>query len=113
LNDENVFRNTGTGNGNGQGEARPAKRRALDPADTATTNTAARAKEVKAAREAREVEQEKWRNKWMKSFPTLTFHFEVEASEGSGKMLKARAIKMGAVCLSLFNQVRGIGGLMG
>jgi hypothetical protein len=52
---------------------------------------------LKAARKDVEVEQEKWRMKWIKSFPTLTFHFEVEADQGVGKGLKARATKMGAV----------------
>lgn len=48
-------------------------------------------------RSARESEQEKWRSKWMKSFPTLTFHFDVGAQDGPGRVLKARTTKMGAV----------------
>lgn len=49
---------------------------------------------------ARESEQEKWRSKWIKSFPTLTFHFDVGAQEGPGRLLKARTTKMGAVSLA-------------
>jgi hypothetical protein len=44
-----------------------------------------------------ESEQDRWRQKWIKSFPTLIFHFEMGAEEGAGKGLKGRALKMGAV----------------
>jgi hypothetical protein len=110
VNDENLH------HGNGNGDVRPSKRRALDTGDTSVNanasnvnkDNAVRAKAVKAAKEAREIEQEKWRSKWVKSFPSLTFHFEVEAEEGAGKMLKARTIKMGAVCPSFFCCVRTV-----
>ena len=48
-------------------------------------------------RAARLDEQEKWKLKWMKSFPTLTFHFEMGAQLGPGKGLVNRTTKMGAV----------------
>jgi hypothetical protein len=89
------------------GDGRPVKRRALDELATGTgTVTAsgtnpARTRDSKISRSAFESEQEKWRAKWLKSFPTLTFHFEVEAEQGIGKGLKARAIKMGAVSHSI------------
>ena len=78
---------------------RPVKRRALEEVGTITASgtNPARARDSKTSRSAAESEQEKWRAKWLKSFPTLTFHFEVEAEQGIGKGLKARAIKMGAV----------------
>lgn len=65
------------------GESR--KRRALDDV------------RVQDQRAAKESDQERWRNKWIKSFPTLTFHFDVGAQEGPGRLLKARTTKMGAV----------------
>jgi hypothetical protein len=42
------------------------------------------------------VEEERWRAKWIKVFPTLVFHFEI-GTEESGKGLKGRVLKMGAV----------------
>jgi hypothetical protein len=81
---------------NEYGEERPRKRIATN--DTAiTTGNATRARDAKRERKDLEMEQERWRGKWIKSFPTLTFHFEVEAEQGIGKGLKARAVKMGAV----------------
>jgi hypothetical protein len=88
LNDEND-------NGD-EGDERPRKRTTINEATTGTSNIT-RARDMSAARKNLELEQEKWRVKWIKSFPTLTFHFEVEAEQGPGKGLKARAIKMGAV----------------
>jgi hypothetical protein len=44
------------------------------------------------------MEEERWRAKWIKVFPTLIFHFEIGAEE-VGKGLKGRVIKMGAVRL--------------
>jgi hypothetical protein len=83
--------------GNGQGE-RPAKYRVIDVGGKKIeVCEAPELGEARARRKAILQEQEKWRGKWMKSFPTLTLHFEVEAEQGAGKALKARAIKMGAV----------------
>jgi hypothetical protein len=82
-------------NDENEGEERPRKRTTNDT--TTTGSNVSRARDLKAARKDVEVEQEKWRMKWIKSFPTLTFHFEVEADQGVGKGLKARATKMGAV----------------
>jgi regulatory subunit for Cdc7p protein kinase len=45
------------------------------------------------------VEEERWRAKWIKVFPTLVFHFEI-GTEESGKGLKGRVLKMGAVSRS-------------
>ena len=93
LNDENGL----------DGVERPRKRTAINEntinmnTTTTTGSNVAKARDVKSARRDLEMEQEKWRMKWIKSFPTLTFHFEVEAEQGTGKGLKARAIKMGAV----------------
>jgi len=83
-------------NDENEGEERPRKRTTTHDTTTIGTNVS-RARDLKAARKDVEVEQEKWRMKWIKSFPTLTFHFEVEADQGVGKGLKARATKMGAV----------------
>ncbi|WWD05102.1 hypothetical protein V865_003174 [Kwoniella europaea PYCC6329] len=47
---------------------------------------------VKTAR----AEEEKWRAKWVKVFPTLVFHFEIGVEEGAGKNLRHRVSKMGA-----------------
>lgn len=68
----------------------PAKKRreALGDGDNSLNSTAAKRQES---------QQDVWRQKWIKSFPTLIFHFELGAEEGSGKGLKSRAIKMGAV----------------
>ncbi|KAK4689703.1 regulatory subunit for Cdc7p protein kinase, partial [Tremellales sp. Uapishka_1] len=41
-------------------------------------------------------EEEKWRMKWKKAFPTLVFHFEIGADDGPGKIMKSRILKMGA-----------------
>ncbi|WVR06539.1 hypothetical protein IAU60_003570 [Kwoniella sp. DSM 27419] len=41
-------------------------------------------------------EEEKWRAKWVKVFPTLVFHFEIGADEGQGKTLRNRVMRMGA-----------------
>jgi hypothetical protein len=95
-------------NDENDGEERPRKRTTTTTTttnDTTTGNNVARARDMKAARKDVEVEQEKWRMKWIKSFPTLTFHFEVEADQGLGKALKARAIKMGAVSHIAFCEV--------
>ena len=43
------------------------------------------------------LEEEKWRAKWIKVFPTLIFHFEIGSEEGQGKSLAGRVAKMGAV----------------
>ncbi|WVQ96551.1 hypothetical protein IAU59_003656 [Kwoniella sp. CBS 9459] len=47
------------------------------------------------ARNAR-AEEEKWRAKWVKVFPTLVFHFEIGAEDGMGKTLRNRIARMGA-----------------
>nr|XP_019045391.1 hypothetical protein I302_05780 [Kwoniella bestiolae CBS 10118]OCF24321.1 hypothetical protein I302_05780 [Kwoniella bestiolae CBS 10118] len=47
---------------------------------------------VKTAR----AEEERWRAKWVKVFPTLVFHFEIGVEEGAGKTLRHRVSKMGA-----------------
>ncbi len=44
-------------------------------------------------------EEAKWRAKWLKVFPTLTFHFEIGAEE-STKQQRHRVIKLGAVSVS-------------
>lgn len=46
-------------------------------------------------------EEEKWTAKWIKVFPSLVFYFEIGAEEGSGKSLKSRVLKMGAVGRSM------------
>jgi len=84
-------------NDENDGEERPRKKTTTIASNTTTGNNVSRARDLKAARKDVEIEQEKWRVKWIKSFPTLTFHFEVEADQGVGKALKARATKMGAV----------------
>lgn len=104
VNDENENDN--------HGDERPRKRtttnesHTTDNTNTTGTSNASKARDITRdmkARKSVEAEQEKWRMKWIKSFPTLTFHFEVEAEQGPGKGLKARAVKMGAVsCLVLF-----------
>ena len=58
-------------------------------------STTKRAKVDKAAK----TEEEAWRSKWIKSFPTLVFHFEIGA-EGHGRMLENRVKSMGAVSRS-------------
>lgn len=42
-------------------------------------------------------EQEQWAAKWLKAFPTLTFHFEIGTEDGAGRGLRARVTKLGAV----------------
>lgn len=42
-------------------------------------------------------EEERWKAKWIKVFPTLVFHFEIGAEEGQGKLLVGRVVRMGAV----------------
>jgi len=84
-------------NDENDGEERPRKKTTTNGSNTTTANNVSRARDLKALRKDVEIEQEKWRVKWIKSFPTLTFHFEVEADQGVGKALKARATKMGAV----------------
>lgn len=82
---------------NDEGGERPKKRTATNETTNMTASNVTKARDQKLTRRDLELEQEKWRMKWIKSFPTLTFHFEVEAEQGAGKGLKARASKMGAV----------------
>lgn len=42
------------------------------------------------------VEEEKWRSKWIRAFPSLRFYFE-NGDDATSRLMKARAIKMGAV----------------
>ncbi|WWC70978.1 uncharacterized protein I206_104931 [Kwoniella pini CBS 10737] len=69
---------------------------------TQTAFTSGSAKRVKLEREAESAsrtaraEEEKWRAKWVKVFPTLVFHFEIGSEEGAGKYLKQRVTRMGA-----------------
>ena len=42
-------------------------------------------------------EEEKWRAKWVKVFPTLVFHFEIGSDHGPRRALMARITEMGAV----------------
>ena len=69
-----------------------------------TTSTTAGSKRVKvenvpneAVRKDHKAEEDMWRAKWIKIFPTLVFHFEVGLGQGNGKALVNRVTKMGAV----------------
>ena len=42
-------------------------------------------------------EEERWKSKWVKAFPTLVFHFEIGAETTQRKALIARVNSMGAV----------------
>lgn len=66
-----------------------ASKRTRDPVPVSTS------KRVKIDKIAK-TEEEAWRSKWVKSFPTLVFHFEL-GSEGHGKALEQRVKAMGAV----------------
>jgi len=52
---------------------------------------------VKATAEIHKAEEERWRAKWVKVFPTLVFHLEIGAEEGQGRSLSGRVVRMGAV----------------
>lgn len=52
---------------------------------------------AEATARSHKLEEEKWRAKWVKVFPTLVFHFEIGAEEGQGKSLVGRVTRMGAV----------------
>ena len=62
--------------------------------DAVPLATSKRAKVDKVAK----TEEAAWRSKWVKSFPTLIFHFEL-GTEGHGKILENRVKAMGAVSL--------------
>ncbi|WWC88450.1 uncharacterized protein L201_003361 [Kwoniella dendrophila CBS 6074] len=75
-----------------------------------STYTLAQAKRIKLDRQSVDpavkvarAEEEKWRAKWVKVFPTLVFHFEIGAEEGAGKNLKHRVTRMGAKIDSFFS----------
>ena len=42
-------------------------------------------------------EEDKWRAKWVKVFPTLVFHFEIGSDHGPRRALMTRIAEMGAV----------------
>ena len=73
--------------------ASAAQKRARDAA-TASASTAKKAKMEKDQQSQEEV----WRAKWVKIFPTLIFHFEI-GTEGQGRVLESRVKAMGAVSL--------------
>lgn len=73
---------------------------ALSASKRARINTEREAAVGKTSR----AEEEKWTAKWIKVFPSLVFYFEIGAEEGSGKSLKSRVLKMGAVGHSLAEQ---------
>ncbi|WRT67995.1 uncharacterized protein IL334_004970 [Kwoniella shivajii] len=54
-----------------------------------------RAKLDESALKNAKAEEEKWRAKWIKVFPTLVFHFEIGAEEGA-KHMRNRVMRMGA-----------------
>ncbi|WVN90534.1 uncharacterized protein L203_105770 [Cryptococcus depauperatus CBS 7841] len=49
------------------------------------------------------IEEEKWRAKWIKVFPSLVFYFEIGVEEGTGKSLKNLVLKMGAKVEQFFS----------
>lgn len=50
--------------------------------------------------EVHKAEEEKWRQKWLKSFTTLTLHFELGVEDGAGRLLAQRCTALGAVSLT-------------
>jgi hypothetical protein len=73
---------------------------ARTPSASATAPSApkrARAEEERAIAARHRLTQESWREKWLKTFPTLIFYFELGADEGVGRGLRQRVLNMGAV----------------
>lgn len=83
-----------------------SKRAAAAETDRSSKRRVLEDPRIQDQRLARETEQEKWKFKWLKMFPTLTFHFEMEAQEGPGRLLKARTTKMGAVSPPSYSRAR-------
>lgn len=80
------------------------------PSTNAYTTSASKRARVNTEREAtvgktNKAEEERWTAKWIKVFPSLVFYFEIGAEEGSGKSLKSRVLKMGAVGYSWWTMI--------
>lgn len=80
------------------------------PSTNAYATSASKRARVNTEREATvgktsKAEEERWTAKWIKVFPSLVFYFEIGAEEGSGKSLKGRVLKMGAVGYSWWTMI--------
>ncbi|EIW67729.1 hypothetical protein TREMEDRAFT_33322 [Tremella mesenterica DSM 1558] len=50
------------------------------------------------------IQNDQWTSKWIKIFPTLVFHFEINLEDGPAKSLKPRIEKLGARVDQFFSQ---------
>jgi hypothetical protein len=82
----------------------PVKRVKLEDGDE--EKNARRKADLRAAAEKRRADEDKWRKKWIKFFPTLIFHFEIGAEEGPGKALMQKLLKLDAVSVHVDGHVQ-------